>query len=306
MADSARSARSEEHLSTVTELAHAKINLTLEIIGKRADGFHNLVTVMTTIGLHDVVTVTGADELVMAEDGGIPANRNLAFVAAQALKDETGTGAGASISLEKQIPEAAGLGGGSADAAATLRALNTMWKLGLSLDELAEIGGKIGSDVPFLVHEGTALVQGKGDDITYLPSPNITRVLLLYPDIKIGDKTKTLFSLMGPGRYTRGALSHKLAARIRAGHDAPAEFYFNAFQDLAPQVFEGWGTYHDALAGLGAREITLSGAGPSMFAIPPSKEMGTTWQLLLSRTRGWQAFLTEPFTREGREGQESS
>ncbi len=292
-------------MSTVTELAHAKINLTLEIIGKRPDGFHNLVTVMTTIGLHDTVQVAEADELGMSNDGGVPSERNLALIAARELQNEAGVSSGATISLEKRIPEAAGLGGGSADAAATLRALNTLWDLGLSLDQLAEIGGRTGSDVPFLVHEGAALVQGKGDDITYLPTPAIDRILLLYPEIHIPDKTKTLFSLMGPSRFTRGALSHKLAARIRAGHDAPAEFFFNAFQDLAPEVFEGWANYRDALAGLGAREITLSGAGPSMFAIPPSKEMGTAWQLLLSRTRGWRAFLTEPFAPEGREGQDT-
>ncbi len=285
-------------MTTFTELAHAKVNLTLEIIGKRADGFHNLVTVMSTIGLHDVVTVSESDQLEMSDDGGIPADRNLALIAAQALRDETGTTVGASISLEKHIPEAAGLGGGSADAAATLRVLNRLWKLDLSRSELAEVGGKVGSDVPFLVHEGTALVQGKGDDVTPLPPPAIDRLLVLHPDIPIADKTKTLFSLIGSGRFTRGALSHKLAARIRAGHDAPPEFFYNAFQDIAPDVFEGWDIYRDALAGLGAREITLSGAGPSMFALPPSKEIGTTWQLLLSRTRGWQAFLTELFVPE--------
>ena len=282
-------------MSTVTEHAHAKINLTLEVLGKRTDGFHNLVTVMTTIGLHDVVTARESDRLELTEDGGIPAARNLVMTAAIALKDASGTGLGAKISLEKRIPESAGLGGGSADAAATLRALNRLWGLGLGTTELAAIGAKIGSDVPFLVHEGTALVQGRGEDITPLPMPDIERILVLSPAIPVENKTRTLFSVIGPGRYTRGALSHKLAARIRAGHDAPPEFFFNAFQDLAPEVFEGWNLYHDALAGLGAREIVLSGAGPSMFCTPPVKEIGTTWQLLLERTRGWQAFLTKPF-----------
>ncbi|MDA1296657.1 MAG: 4-(cytidine 5'-diphospho)-2-C-methyl-D-erythritol kinase [Chloroflexi bacterium] len=282
--------------STVTEQAHAKINLTLEVLGKRADGYHNLVTVMTTIGLHDVVTAQESDRIELKDDGGIPPERNLVMTAANALLDAVGTSCGALISLEKRIPEAAGLGGGSADAAATLRALNRLWGLGLSLAELAEIGARVGSDVPFLVHEGTALVQGRGEDITPLPPPAIDRVLVLSPGIHVGNKTQTLFSLIGPNRYTRGALSHKLAARIRAGHDSPPEFFFNAFQDLAPEVFEGWDTYHDALVGLGAREVVLSGAGPSMFCVPPVKEIGTTWQLLLERTRGWRAFLTEPFT----------
>lgn len=285
-------------MNTVTEKAHAKINLTLEVLGKRSDGFHNLVTVMTTIGLHDVVAVTEADELRMSEDGGVPPGQNLVMTAAKALKEATGSSAGAKLSLVKQIPEAAGLGGGSSDAAATLRALNLLWELGLAPGELAEIGAGVGSDVPFLVHEGTALAQGRGEDITLLPRPRIDRILVLAPDIHVENKTKTLFSHIGAGRYTRGALSHKLAARIRAGHDAPPEFYFNVFQDIAPQLFEGWGEYHDALAGLGAREITLSGAGPAMFCVPPVKELATTWLLLLERTRGWRAFLTEQFTPE--------
>lgn len=280
----------------VTELAHAKINLTLEVLGKRPDGFHNLVTVMTTIGLHDVVTVTASDELTLVNDGGVPAERNIALSAAKELRKAAGVAGGASISLDKKIPEAAGLGGGSADAAATLRALNRLWGLEMSREDLAGIGAQVGSDVSFLVHEGTALVQGRGEDVTLIPAPAIDRILVLSPGISVTNKTATLFSLIGKSRYTRGALSHKLAARIRAGHDAPAEFFFNVFQDLAPEVFEGWEQYRDAFASLGAREIMLSGAGPSMFAIPPAKEIGTTWQLLLSRTRGWNAFLTEPFT----------
>ncbi len=287
---------------TVTELAHAKINLTLEILGKRPDGYHNLVTVMTTIGIHDVVTVFESDELVLAEDGGIPAERNLALTAAKELQRVAGVAGGATVSLAKEIPESAGLGGGSTDAAATLRALNQLWNLNLSRSELAEIGATVGSDVPFLVYEGTALVQGRGEEVTPIPAPAIDRILVLSPDIQVPNKTATLFSLIGRSRYTRGALSHKLAARIRAGHDAPAEFFFNVFQDIAPEVFEGWEQYRDALASLGAREILLSGAGPSMFAIPAAKEIGTTWQLLMSRTRGWQAFLTEPYTPPAGEG----
>ncbi len=292
-------------MSKVTELAHAKVNLTLEILGKRTDGFHNLVTVITTIGLHDIVTVVESDTLTMADDGGIPSDRNLAFTAAKVLQEATAVKVGAEISLEKHIPESAGLGGGSADAAAVLRALNHLWSLELSRAELAEIGATVGSDVPFLVHEGTALVQGRGEDVTPLPPPAIERLLVLSPDIPVANKTATLFSHIGPSRYTRGALSHKLAARIRAGHDAPPEFFFNVFQDLAPEVFEGWDRHRDALAGLGAREITLSGAGPSMFAIPPVKEIGTTWKLLLSRTRGWNAFHTETFTPAASSGKQT-
>jgi 4-diphosphocytidyl-2-C-methyl-D-erythritol kinase len=165
----------------------------------------------------------------------------------------------------------------------------------MTLPELAAVGAAIGSDVPFLVYEGAALVQGRGEEVVPIPRPPIDRVLILSPEIRVADKTRTLFSRMKPSFYTRGTLSHKLAARIRAGHDAPAEFFFNAFEPLAPEVFSGWREYRDALAALGAREITLSGAGPSMFAVPPTRELATAWLLLLTRTRGWTAFLTEPF-----------
>jgi 4-diphosphocytidyl-2-C-methyl-D-erythritol kinase len=281
--------------AAITELAHAKINLTLEVLGKRSDGFHNLVTVMMTVDLHDTVIASEADSLLLAADGGIPAEQNLVLRAAETLRTRAGVSRGAVLSLEKRIPESAGLGGGSADAAATLRALNRLWNLGLSIEELAQIGGAVGSDVPFLVHEGTALVQGRGEHVTPLPMPAIDRLLILSPGISIPNKTAALFSRMTPSRYTRGALSHKLAARIRAGHDAPAEFYFNAFSDLAPEVFIGWAEYRDALTGMGAREVTLSGAGPSLFTVPPTKEMGTTWLLLLERIRHWRACLTQPF-----------
>ncbi len=281
--------------ANITEQAHAKINLTLEVLGKRSDGFHNLVTVMMTVDLHDSLTVCEAENLHMESDGGIPAEHNLVMLAAKELRAQAGLTAGAAFSLVKRIPESAGLGGGSSDAAAALRALNQLWKLGLSIEELAEIGASVGSDVPFLVHEGTALVQGRGEHVTPLPMPAIDRVLILSPDIGIENKTRALFSQMTPSRYTRGALSHKLAARIRAGHDAPSEFFFNAFNDIAPEVFAGWSQYRDVLAGMGAREITLSGAGPSMFTVPPVKELGTTWHLLLERTRGWRAFLARPF-----------
>ena len=286
----------------VTELAHAKINLTLEILGKRPDGFHNLVTVMMTVDLHDTITAMEADDLFLGSDGGVPAAQNLVIRAAEELRRQTGNSRGATLSLEKRIPESAGLGGGSADAAATLRALNRLWGLGLSIEELADIGSAVGSDVPFLVHEGAALVQGRGEHVTPLPMPAIDRVLILSPDISIENKTRSLFSQVTPARYTRGALSHKLAARIRAGHDAPAEFFFNAFDDLAPEVFNGWSEYRDALVGMGAREVTLSGAGPSLFTIPPTKELGTAWLLLLERIRNWRAFLTCPFDPHGKTG----
>ena len=132
---------------SVIEKAYAKVNLTLEILGKRRDGYHDLASVMQTVNLFDTITVSEADSIIVeCDDREIDAEINLATKAATVLKNRTGFRSGAKISIKKSIPVSAGLGGGSSDAAATLRGLNQIWKLGLSVDELADIAASVGSD----------------------------------------------------------------------------------------------------------------------------------------------------------------
>ena len=279
----------------VREEAHAKINLTLEVLGKRGDGYHNLVSIIQTIDMHDVVTVEDADRLsVSCDDPSVPDESNLAIAAAEALCRYVGERRGARIHISKKIPVAAGLGGGSADAAAALRALDRLWQTGLSADQLQEIGAQVGSDVPVLINGGTALVQGRGEDVKPLPNANLDWLLLASPPGMIEAKTALMFSRMDPSMYTRGVLTHKLAGRIIGGGDVPEEFLFNVFRPIVRDVFPGWPDAHDQLASLGAREVFVSGAGPTMFAIPPSREIGVAWQLLLEQ-RGVRAFLVRPW-----------
>lgn len=279
----------------VREEAHAKINLTLEVLGKRGDGYHNLVSIIQTIDLHDVVTVEDAEGLsVTCDDPSVPDESNLAVSAAEALCQYVGEDRGARIRISKSIPVAAGLGGGSADAAATLRALNKLWRTGLTDDQLRDIASDVGSDVPVLINGGTALVQGRGEDVKSLPAANLDWLLLASPSSAIEGKTALMFSRMDPSMYTRGVLSHKLAGRIIGGGDVPEEFLFNVFQPIIRDVFPGWPDAHDQLASLGARDIYVSGAGPTMFAIPPSREIGVAWQLLLQQ-RGIRTFLARPW-----------
>lgn len=289
----------------VREEAHAKINLTLEVIGKRGDGFHNLVSIIQTIDMHDVVTVEGAPELsVTCDDPEVPDESNLAMTAAEALCGYVGERRGAHIRIVKNIPVAAGLGGGSADAAAALRALNRLWQTGLSTVQLQEIGAEVGSDVPVLIDGGTALMQGRGEDVKPLPNANLAWLLVASPASAVEGKTALMFSRMDRSMYTRGVLSHKLAGRIIGGKDVPEEFLFNVFRPIMPDVFPDWSDAHDQLVSLGAREVFLSGAGPSMFAIPPSREIGVAWQLLL-RQRGVRAFLARPWWPDSTSSQES-
>lgn len=287
-----------------TEQAHAKINLTLEILGRRPDGYHDLASIIQTIDLCDDVTVEPADGIEVSCDApALSGEGNLAHRAAEALRQKAGVKQGARISVAKRIPVAAGLGGGAADAAATLRALNRLWGTGFTAAQLAGIGATVGSDVPFLVHGGTALVQGRGERITPVPSADLGWVILLCPDIPVEAKTKTAFSHVTQANFTRGGLTFKLAARIRGGGDAPAELMFNAFTEMAPGLFPGWAGYRDTLASMGAREIMLAGAGPAMFARASRREIGTAWQLVLEKSHGWRSFLVRAWDPAARSGQ---
>lgn len=275
--------------------AHAKINLTLEILGKRHDGYHNLVSVMQTVDLHDTVRLAPAHDISLdCSDPALAGDDNLALRAARALVEVCDPGQGVRITLEKRIPVAAGLGGGSADAAAVLRGLNEMWDAGLSGGEMASLALALGADVPFLLRGGTALVQGRGDDVTPLPSAAMEWIVILSPEIDVADKTAVLFARVTPQQYTRGLLSHKLAGRIRARSDTPAQLFFNAFEQVADEAFPGLADYRSGLESVGAADMVLSGAGPSMFAVPPSREVGVAWQLLL-QNRGWRAELVRPW-----------
>src|SRR5688500_15047283 len=138
----------------LTLTAHAKVNLTLEVLGKRADGFHDIRSVMQRISLADTLTVERAEGLTLTcSDPGLEGPENLVWRAAELLRTECGVAEGAALRLEKRIPVAAGLGGGSSDAAAALRGLNELWRLRLSGERLWELGARLGSDVPFFLLE---------------------------------------------------------------------------------------------------------------------------------------------------------
>ena len=148
--------------------AHAKINLTLEILGVRPDGYQDLRSVVVPIPLHDDVARDPADAISVEMPGEIPQERNLAWRAAQALRQATGCARGVRIVLGKRIPQGAGLGGGSADAAAVLNGLNELWGLGLPKARLCGIAAAVGSDVPALTLGGPVLMEGRGERVTPL------------------------------------------------------------------------------------------------------------------------------------------
>ncbi|MBT3941863.1 MAG: 4-(cytidine 5'-diphospho)-2-C-methyl-D-erythritol kinase [Chloroflexi bacterium] len=280
--------------------AHAKVNLTLEILGKRDDGYHDIVSIMQTIDLHDTVSLSASDDITLiCDDPGLDGENNLALVAARRLQKAVGVSAGAEIRLEKRIPVSAGLGGGSSDAATVLNGLNRLWDLKLPLPELEAIAAEVGSDVPYLLSGGTALVQGRGEHVVPLAHANVDWMVVVSPETDLEDKTARLYSELSQSDHTRGVLTHKLAGRIRGGGDAPAQFFFNAFEPYANQVFPDYAQIRDTFHNLGAMGILMSGAGPSMFALAPSREIGVAWQLMLEMQHGLRAYLVKRWDPPG-------
>ena len=278
--------------------AYAKINLTLEVLGRREDGYHEVATIMQTVGLYDTVRLTLADDIAIScDNSALASTENLAYKAAQLLREESGYTSGAHISIDKAIPVSAGLGGGSSDAAATLNGLNELWQLGMATSHLESLGARLGSDVPFLLQGGTAIGLGRGERIRRLPPANIQWAVVLSPDVNhVGDtsnKTTALYSLLTPANHTRGFLTRKLEARIRGGGDVPPQFLFNAFDDIAFDAFPGLEECWNTFAELGAREIHLSGSGPSIYALMPRREVGVAVQLLLRHRHGMNAYLVK-------------
>lgn len=262
--------------------APAKVNLTFEALGRRADVYHEVRTVLHAISLADEIAFAPAPELSLAMDppetgafssaAAAPAGEdNLVLRAARLLRREAGVKAGAAIRLRKRIPVAAGLGGGSSDAAATLRGLRRLWGLDLDADALRELAAQLGSDVPFFVTGGAALAEGRGERLTPLPPAQGGVVVMAPPPRETdGGKTAAMYALLRPEHYSDGRASDELAQRLRAG--APASDWggalTNAFEAVAPQAHPLYAAMRDAFEAEGLRPL-LCGSGPAMFALAP-------------------------------------
>ena len=199
--------------------APAKINLGLDVIGKRPDGYHDLRMVMQTVSLYDSVTLTATRSpgvRVKTNLKFLPTDKgNHAYQAAQMLIEEFGIKEGAFIELQKRIPVAAGLAGGSTDAAAVLEGMNQLFGLGLSQKQLRERGVKIGADVPYCILKGTALAEGIGDVLTPLPRIPDCSILIAKPDVRVS--TKFVYTHLSLDEHTRHPQIDAQIEAIRQG-----------------------------------------------------------------------------------------
>ena len=252
--------------------AYAKINLTLEILGLRSDGFHEVKSIIQTIDLADRLDLSPASRLkVDCDDPSLNGDANLVWQAAVSLAERAGIEPRAHIYMRKRIPVGMGLGGGSSDAAAALLSLNQLWGVGLPINEMSSMAVKIGSDVPFFLRGGTALAEGRGELVSPLPAVAQMPVLLVCPDETFGDKTRKLYSHITPSHYSDGGVTRRLVQTMMGGQLETSMLY-NVFETVAFQVFPGLGNLYQRVANLVASPPHLCGSGPALFCLPSSEE----------------------------------
>ena len=235
----------------MTVEAHAKINWTLEVVGVRPDGYHDLRSIVLPIPLHDSVMIEEAEDIVCEMPGmDVPQEKNLAYSAAMALKEAAGAARGARIAIEKRIPTGAGLGGGSADAAAVLNGLNRLWGLHLSETELCSVAARVGSDVPALTLGGPVLMEGRGERVSRLSPrqadllPDIDDVVVFTPDIFAST----------PAVY-------------REFRETDRGLGPNDLQPAAIRLYSGIGEAIRQLERQGLKRVTMSGSGSAVYGL---------------------------------------
>ncbi len=249
--------------------APAKINLALDVLYKRPDGFHEVEMIMTTIDLADRVELTLLDQdkiHILSHNRYVPDDqRNLAYQAAHLLKTRFQVKKGVQITIEKTIPVAAGLAGGSSDAAATLRGLNKLWDLGLTMDELAEIGSEIGSDVSFCVYGGTALAKGRGEVITDLSAPPTCWVILAKPFI--GVSTAEVYRRLDVNGMKHPNINEMVKAIQNNDYQSVCENVGNVLEDVTLKLHPEVAQIKEQMKRFGADAVLMSGSGPTVFGI---------------------------------------
>lgn len=254
--------------------APAKLNLYLEVLGKRSDGYHEIETVMQTVTLYDELTFQRTEGAVefSCQDPSVPGDStNLVVRASQILQTESGTSAGARITLKKRIPVGAGLGGGSSDAAAAFQTLNRLWGLDIPPNRLADLAAQLGSDVPFFLVGGTAICRGRGERVTPLLDPPLMHYVLVSPPVHVS--TRQVYENV-PTDLTKAPFGTKffLQELTRRRRDGGPLSVFNRLQEVTLRVYPQLAEIAAVMRRTGCETIGMTGSGSSFFAVCASRK----------------------------------
>ena len=254
--------------------AHAKINLGLDVIRRRDDGYHEVKMIMQTLALNDVITVEKIESgiVVAANSASIPCDEhNLAYKAAKLLMDEFSINEGIKINIEKNIPVAAGMAGGSTDAAAAMKGVNDLFNLSLNEEELMKRSVKIGADVPYCIMEGTALSEGIGEVLTRLACPPDCKVLIAKPPIDVS--TKFVYENLHANCLTKHPDIDGMVTAINEGNlNGICERMENVLETVTVKEYPIIDEIKKSMKKNGAINSLMSGSGPTVFGIFTNEE----------------------------------
>lgn len=281
--------------------ARAKINLSLDVLGKREDGYHDVRMIMQSISLHDKVFLETLDERcikVSCDKRWVPSNSdNIAYKAAAVLMDKYNISKGLSIKIVKKIPVAAGLAGGSADAAAVLRGMNELFSLNLKNDELMQLGKSVGADIPFCIKGGTMLAEGIGEVLTDIKPLKNVNIVLVKPRISVS--TAWVYKNLDIGKITSRPDTDFLISLIEKNDiQNLAKNMVNVLEAVTINKHGVITEIKDRLVELGALGSMMSGSGPTVFGIFENRATAEKAYDNISRNNRWECNLTETFYEE--------
>ena len=268
----------------------AKLNLWLEVLGKRKDGYHNIESIIDTVSLYDRITLqeTPGRIEVSSDRLRIPQKKNLVYQAALLLKSELKIRDGVKIKIEKRIPLSSGLGGGSGDAATTLLGLNKLWGLNLAYERLIDLAAKLGSDVPFFIKKGRCLVKGRGELVFPLSSSPKIWYVIVVPKILVS--TKIVYRQLGRNLTQRKNSIKILSALNQGDLEKIGRELFNRLEEVSLEKYPEIRSFKKGLKKSGALAVLMSGSGGALFGIARSKEDAC---LIASRLKKGKVFVVE-------------
>lgn len=278
-------------MKTVTLKAPAKVNYLLDVIRRRPDGYHDLRMVMQRVNLCDDITITLTDcneiNVVCGKNGVPDGPGNIAWKAARVMLDLAATGAGAEISITKNIPVAAGLGGGSSDAATVLMGMNQLLGLNLSDQRLMEIGVKLGADVPFFIFKKTALAEGIGEQLQAMPAMPAAWILLVNPGVHVS--TAWVYKNLQLTNHRELAKLPKFFSSI----DDICSIFSNDLESVTVPSFPVIGEIKTRMLDSGASAAMMSGSGPTVFGLFKDEESAKKSAAEITAGTGWFSAVAE-------------
>ena len=284
----------------LTLQAPAKLNLTLEVVGKRDDGYHEIRSVVQTIGLCDRLLFQASQQTEYSSNmpEWVP-QQSLVPRAVDLVREATGCNLGVEIQVEKYIPLMSGLGGDSSDAAVVLRGLNRLWELNLSQEKLRELASRLGSDVALFLYGGTIMIEGRGEKVTPLPSLPKMWVVLVLPEVpREPGKTGRAYANLQEADYTDGRATERLVETLKTGRDFAPSLLFNTFERSAYAGSSELVACRERMLAAGADNVHLAGSGPALFTLIKERTEAEGLHDRLSRP-GMEVYLAEmPATGE--------